>query len=63
VSGVATKERRVNVTEQEVKGFFPKPIDWDELVGYLYAIIGKKYAEINFKKRFKLSREEENIWG
>jgi hypothetical protein len=30
------------VTEQGVKGFFPKPMDWDELVGYLDAITGDK---------------------
>jgi hypothetical protein len=42
VSGVATNERRVHVTEQGLKRFFPKPIDWDELVGYLDGIIGEK---------------------
>jgi putative ABC transport system ATP-binding protein len=54
VSGVATKERRVNVTEQEVKGFFPKPIDWDELVGYLYAIIGKKICRDQLQEAIQI---------
>jgi DNA-binding NtrC family response regulator len=35
VTGLATEELRVRVNEQGVNGFFPKPIEWDELMGFL----------------------------
>lgn len=35
VTGLATEEMRVRVNEQGVNGFFPKPIEWDELIGFL----------------------------
>ena len=38
VTGLATQELRVRVDEQGVNGFFPKPIEWDELIGFLDAL-------------------------
>jgi len=38
VTGLAAEEMRVRVNEQEVNGFFPKPIEWDELIGFLDAL-------------------------
>jgi DNA-binding response OmpR family regulator len=38
VTGLATEEMRVRVNEQGVNGFFPKPIEWDELIGSLDAL-------------------------
>ncbi len=38
VTGLATEEMRVKATKQGVDGFFPKPIEWDELVGFLDAL-------------------------
>ena len=35
VSGLATEEMTVRINEQRVNGFFPKPIEWDELMGFL----------------------------
>jgi hypothetical protein len=29
---------RVKATKQRVNGFFPKPVEWDELVGFLDAM-------------------------
>jgi DNA-binding NtrC family response regulator len=38
VSGLAAEEMRVTVDEKGVNGFFPKPIEWDELIGFLDAL-------------------------
>jgi DNA-binding response OmpR family regulator len=38
VTGLATEEMRVRVNGQGVNGFFPKPIEWDELIGFLDAL-------------------------
>jgi two-component system, NtrC family, response regulator HydG len=38
VTGLATEELRVRVNEQGMNGFFPKPIEWDELIGFLDAL-------------------------
>jgi len=38
VSGVATEGMSVRANEQGVNGFFPKPIEWDELIGLLDAL-------------------------
>jgi two-component system, response regulator FlrC len=35
VTGLATEEMRVKAAEQRVSGFFPKPVEWDQLVGLL----------------------------
>jgi DNA-binding NtrC family response regulator len=35
VTGFATEEMRVKSSKQGVNGFFPKPVDWDELVDFL----------------------------
>ncbi len=35
VSGLATEEMRVKAAKQGVNGFFPKPVEWDELIGFL----------------------------
>jgi len=35
VSGLATEEMTVRINEQRANGFFPKPIEWDELMGFL----------------------------
>ena len=35
VTGLTTEEMRVRATKQGVNGFFPKPIEWDELVRFL----------------------------
>ena len=37
VSGLATEEMRVKAAKQGVNGFFPKPVEWDELIGFLDA--------------------------
>jgi DNA-binding NtrC family response regulator len=38
VTGLATEEMRVKAAEQGVNGFFPKPIEWDELIRFLDAL-------------------------
>jgi DNA-binding NtrC family response regulator len=38
VTGLATEEMRVRVNQQGVNGFFPKPIEWEELIGSLDAL-------------------------
>jgi DNA-binding NtrC family response regulator len=38
VSGLAPEEMTVRINEQRVNGFFPKPIEWDELIGFLDAL-------------------------
>jgi len=38
VTGLANEELRVRVNEQGVNRFFPKPIEWDELIRYLDAL-------------------------
>jgi DNA-binding response OmpR family regulator len=38
VTGLATEGLRVRVNEQGVNRFFPKPIEWDELIGFLDAL-------------------------
>jgi len=38
VTGLATEELRVRVNEQGVNRLFPKPIEWDELIGFLDAL-------------------------
>jgi len=35
VTGLATEEMRVKAAEKAVNGFFPKPIEWDELIDFL----------------------------
>jgi putative ABC transport system ATP-binding protein len=42
VTGLATEELRVRVNEQGVNRFFPKPIEWDELIRYLDALNGEE---------------------
>ena len=37
VTGLATQEMRVKATKQGVNGFFPKPVEWDEFIGFLNA--------------------------
>ena len=37
VSGLATEEMRVKAAKQGVNGFFFKPVEWDELIGFLDA--------------------------
>jgi DNA-binding NtrC family response regulator len=37
VTGFATEEMRVKASKQGVNGFSPKPVEWDELVGFLDA--------------------------
>jgi putative ABC transport system ATP-binding protein len=54
VSGVATNERRVHATEQGLKRFFPKPIDWDELVGDLDGIIGEKICRDQLQEAIQI---------
>jgi two-component system response regulator FlrC len=38
VTGLETEEMRVKAAEQGVDGFFPKPVEWDELIGFLDAL-------------------------
>ena len=38
VTGLASEGLRVRVNEQGVNRFFPKPIEWDELIGFLDAL-------------------------
>jgi DNA-binding NtrC family response regulator len=38
MTGFAGEEMRVRATLQGVNGFFPKPLDWDELIGFLGAL-------------------------
>jgi DNA-binding NtrC family response regulator len=35
VTGLVTEEMRAKAVEQRVNGFFPKPVEWDELAGLL----------------------------
>jgi DNA-binding NtrC family response regulator len=35
VTGLATEEMRIKAAGEGVNGFFPKPIEWDELVSFL----------------------------
>jgi two-component system response regulator FlrC len=37
VTGLETEEMRVKAAEQGVDGFFPKPVEWDEFIGFLDA--------------------------
>jgi DNA-binding NtrC family response regulator len=37
VTGLAAEEMRVEASKQGVDGFFPKPVEWDELIGFLDA--------------------------
>jgi DNA-binding NtrC family response regulator len=37
VTGLATQEMRAKATKQGVNGFFPKPVEWDEFIGFLDA--------------------------
>jgi DNA-binding NtrC family response regulator len=38
VTGLATDELRGKAAKHGVDGFFPKPIEWDELIGFLDAL-------------------------
>ena len=37
VTGLETEEMRVKAGKQGVNGFFSKPVEWDELIGFLDA--------------------------
>jgi DNA-binding NtrC family response regulator len=37
VTGLATQEMRAKATKRGVNGFFRKPVEWDEFIGFLDA--------------------------
>lgn len=37
MSGLKTEEMGIELSEQGVNGYFPKPIEWDDLIAFLDA--------------------------
>jgi len=62
VTGVATEEIELRAKGDGVNGFFPKPIEWDELVNFLDALKGQEKGEVGLGcTRFGTDQYQETI--
>jgi len=62
VTGLATPETRSKAKGAGVNGFFPKPIEWDELVRFLDTLKRQEKGEVGLEySRFGMDQHQEGI--
>jgi len=62
VTGVATEEISVKAAKRGVNGFFPKPVEWDELIDFLKVLKQQEKSETELRcTRFDTDQYQEPV--